>query len=140
MNETRRSLRFLKIEAVLGAAFLAMPIITEFYQSIGMNYAQIGLSQAIFTLALVLLNVPTGWLADRFSRKWCNFIGDLLTALGFMYYAFAQSFSDIIVAEVIIGIGMAFTNGADIALMRAYCKQLLLNFEQQWAQVVSLQP
>lgn len=140
VQEIRDSLRRLKVEAVITTAVLAMPIMTEFYLNIGMNYAQIGLSQAIFTIAVLMLNVPTGWLADRFSRKWCNVAGDSLAAVGFVGYAFAQSFADVIIAEIIIGIGMAFSNGADIALLRAYCRRLMEQFEKHWAQVTTWQP
>ncbi len=95
-----------------------------FFQSIGMDQGQIGLSQAGFMTAVFFLNVPTGWLADRFSRKACNAVGDALASIGFILYAFAGSFTEVIIYEIIIGIGMAFTQGADSALLKAYCAGL----------------
>jgi hypothetical protein len=66
----RRSLRLLQIEAVLTAMMFAMPIFTIFFKDeIGLSYAQIGLSQAVFTIPLLTLNIASGWIADAFSLK-----------------------------------------------------------------------
>lgn len=120
----RRSLRLIKLEIALTAALFAMPIMNVFYaKEIGMDYAQVGIAQAVFTLALIAMNIPTGWIADRFryGRKGCNIAGDVVAAIGFGYYALADTFVDIIVAEMLVGIGLAFSGGADAALIRAYC-------------------
>ena len=117
------SLRLLRTEAIITAAVIAMPIMNPFFMSIGMDQGQIGLSQALFTVALLLCNVPTGWLADRFSRKLSNAFGDIVAALGFLLYALAQNFAHVVGAEILIGIGLAFSNGADVGLLRACCER-----------------
>jgi MFS family permease len=116
----RWSLRFLQIEVILTGVLLSMPIMVPFYKSIGMDQGQIGLSQAIFTAVLLLVNIPTGWLADRFSRKFCNAFGDLGCALALIIYSQAHSFAEVVFAEVVFGIAIAFSQGADSALLRAY--------------------
>ena len=121
----------------------AMSILVPFYYSIGMNQAQIGLSQAIFTIVMLLLNVPTGWLADRFSRKLSNFAGDALAATGLVYYSMAQGFADVLAAELILGIGGALSMGADGALLRSYVHKLGFGsngYANQLAKVVSWRP
>lgn len=121
----KRSLLALKSEVVITSTILSMPIINVFFaKEIGMSLAEVGLSQAIFSAAVLLLNVPTGWVADRFSRKMCNFAGDLIVAAAFAWYAFAQTFLDVVSTEILIGIGCAFSGGADVGLLRAYCKEL----------------
>ncbi len=118
----RRSFTLLQVEMVLTKTLLAMAIMTPFFYSIGMNQAQIGLSQAFFTVALLLLNIPTGWLADRFSRKWCNIGGDALIIGALAFYSTANSFGDVVIAEIIFGVGAAFSQGADAGLQKAFCK------------------
>lgn len=124
MDRTLLSLRLLRTEAIVTTVIFSMPVMNPFFESIGMDQGEIGLSQAVFTVAVLMLNIPTGWLADRFSRKLCNAFGDFLAALGFTGYAFAQNLGQVILFEVIIGIGLAFTQGADIALFRGYCQEL----------------
>ncbi len=124
-----RSLRLLQAEAVVTGMVFAMPILTIFFQKeLGMSMSQIGLSQAIFTLPLLTLNVIGGWIADAFSRKACNIFGDSLEVLGFGLYTFADSFSDVLVAELILGVGIAFSAGADTALFQAYAERLAMSY------------
>lgn len=115
------SFRLLQTEMVLTKSLMAMSIMTPFFYSIGMNQAQIGLSQALFTVALLALNIPTGWLADRFSRRWCNFGGDVLITASLLYYSQASGFVDVVIAEIVFGIGAALSQGADSGLQKAFC-------------------
>ncbi|MFZ2494550.1 MAG: MFS transporter [Candidatus Saccharimonadales bacterium] len=136
-----RNVRLLQLEMVITAMIFAMPILNVFYKDeIGMSLAQVGASQAVFTIAVLLLNIPTGWLADRFSRRWCNVFGDLTASAGFFYYAFAESFSDVVIAEIAIGIGMAFSSGADIGLLRAYAQSLKISYQKLAAATNTLRP
>ncbi|HEX6461927.1 MAG TPA: MFS transporter [Candidatus Saccharimonadales bacterium] len=134
------NLRLLRTEAVITSALIAMPIMNPFFQSIGMNQGQIGLSQALFTLALFMLNVPTGWLADRFSRKLSNAIGDFIAVIGLLLYAFAANFVQVVSAEILLGIGLAFTQGADVGLLRAYCKKLGRDYRKESSLIAFLKP
>jgi len=101
-----------------------MPIMTPFYNSIGLDQGMIGLSQAVFTVILMLINIPTGWLADRFSRKTFNAIGDLGCVVALIFYSQATSFYDVIIGELIFGIAIALSQGADDGLIRAYTQKL----------------
>lgn len=140
MNSTTRSLRLLKIEAVITASVLAMSFMTEFFKSIGMNHMQIGLSQAIFTIVMIILDPALGYIADKLSRKWCNVIGDTIAAIGFIGYAGAQSFAHVVAAEIVLGIGLAFSGGVDVTLIRAYCHKLQRNYNKEWAHVSQFRP
>lgn len=150
MRSVKESLRFLQIEIVITGTVMAMPIMVPFYHSIGMDQGQIGLSQAIFTAAVLLINIPTGWIADRFSRKLCNAFGDLGCVFALVIYAQANSFTEVVIAEIVFGIALAFSQGADSALLRAYTMSFdpsgkmyhrvnaLLSTWQPIAQVVAL--
>lgn len=150
MSTVRTSLRLLQVEMIITATVASMPIMVPFYHSIGMDQGQIGLSQAMFTIALLMVNIPTGWIADRFSRKMCNIIGDLGCAVFILLYSQATSFAHVVFAEVMLGIFMSFSQGADSGLLKAYAKILdssgglfhklyaMLSIWQPIAQVVAL--
>lgn len=124
-DDAVRSLWWLRAEMIATSALVAMPIMTIFYrQTLGMSMADIGWSQAACNMTILLLTVPLGWVADRLSRKWCNVIGDAICAMSLLYYATATSFTQVVLAEVVFGIGAAFSNGVDGALMREYCERL----------------
>lgn len=138
MHKIRRSIQLLSIESIITTGVFAMPIFTIFFQQeIGMSLEQIALSQSLFTLALLVLNVPAGWIADRFSRKWCNIAGDLICVGGFLGYSQATTFFDVVVFEIVLGIGLAFSGGADFALFKAYSALTGLSYEKLIARITS---
>jgi DHA3 family tetracycline resistance protein-like MFS transporter len=56
--------------------------------------------------------VPTGIVADVYSRKLSIIIGYVLMGLGFLIEGFFPSFLPILLAQVVWGLGYTFTSGA----------------------------
>ena len=116
----KKNLRLTMIETILtsiGAGF-SVPVINLFWESIGMNQTDIGFTQMMFTIVVVCLDIPMGYLADRFNRKIINIIGDIGVALTFLYYAFAGNMYMAIFAECLLGVFLAMTNGVDFAFIK----------------------
>lgn len=136
----KRNLKLIKTEAVLtsiGAAF-SIPIMTVFWNSIGMNQVAIGFVQMIFTIVILFFDVPMGYIADRFNRKAFNIVGDFGCALAFAFYMFAQNMYMAIAAECLLGIFLAMTNGVDNSFIKYNSDKLDENgklFKKNVAQV-----
>ena len=103
-NDPMRNLRLVILESAVTAGILAVPIMTPFYLSIGLSQEQIAMSQMAFTAATMILNLPLGWIADRFSRKWANVIGDSIVAISLLLYSTAQSFWFVVLCETLCGV------------------------------------
>jgi len=73
-----------------------------------------------FTLFYIVLGVPIGWLADRFSRRWIIIVGvgfwSLMTAL----CGVARSFGSLFLVRVGVGVGEATLSPAAYSLMSDY--------------------
>ena len=123
-NLSRRNLKLVMIESALTAGLLSMSIMTPFFNSIGLNQQEIAFSQAIFTIVVSFLNLPAGWIADRFSRKWANVIGDFGVALSFAAYAQVNSFTGVVICECSLGFFMAFSQGVDVSLLRHFSQKI----------------
>ena len=119
------SLRLTMIESSITAGLLCMSIMTPFFQSIGLSQQEIAITQIIFTIVVSVLNVPTGWLADRFSRKWANIIGDFGTFIVFIAYANVHNIVGAIICESLLGILIAFSQGVDVSLIRHFCYKIV---------------
>ena len=127
IDKYKKNLRLTMIETVLtsiGAGF-SVPIINLFWNSIGMDQADIGFTQMMFTIVIVCLDIPMGYLADRFNRKILNIIGDLGVALTFLYYAFAGNMYMAIFGECLLGVFMAMTNGVDQSFIKYNCDTVM---------------
>lgn len=123
-TSARRNLYLVMIESIITHGSISVAIMTPFFHSIGLNQAQIAASQAIFTLVLCALNFPTGWLADRFSRKWANVIGDVGCLIGYAFYAHVNSFGAVVISECWLGFFMSFSQGVDLSLLQHFSKLL----------------
>ena len=96
---------------------LIMPIITLFYQENGLGMAEVLLLQGIYSIAIVVLEIPSGYFADLWGRKNTLILGSFLGVLGFGIYSFSFSFSGFLIAELTLGIGQSFISGSDSALL-----------------------
>ena len=119
------SLRITMIESSITAGLLCMSIMTPFFQSIGLSQADIAITQIAFTVIVSVLNIPTGWIADRFSRKWANIIGDFGTFIVFIAYANVHNIAGAIICESLLGILIAFSQGVDVSLIRHFCYKII---------------
>ncbi len=93
---------------------LAVPFYT---QRIGFNYLQIFSLEAIFSIALVLFEIPTGIMADKYGRKVSLFIGSLFMGLAFIGYGFTYSFLFLSIFQITAAFGASLISGADKALV-----------------------
>jgi DHA3 family tetracycline resistance protein-like MFS transporter len=62
--------------------------------------------------SLFVFEVPTGIVADVYSRRLSIIVGYLLMGLGFLVEGLLPSFLPILLAQVIFGLGYTFTSGA----------------------------
>ncbi|HKI52536.1 MAG TPA: MFS transporter, partial [Anaerolineales bacterium] len=63
-------------------------------------------------ISAFIFEVPTGIVADVYSRKLSIIIGYILMGVGFLVEGFFPSFLPILLAQVIWGLGYTFTSGA----------------------------
>lgn len=96
---------------------LAIPVIVLFFKENGMSMQQVFLLQALFSVAVIVLEIPTGYFADLFGRKRSILIGGAFASLGFVVYSLSYGFWGFLLAEIILGIGMSFVSGADSAML-----------------------
>ncbi len=96
---------------------MVMPIVVLFYQDNGMGMHDIFILKAIYSLAIVFMEIPSGWMADIWGRKKTLILGAVLGSAGFLAYSFSYGFWAFAVAEIILGIGHSFVSGADSAML-----------------------
>lgn len=119
-SKYNKNLKLITVETVLtsiGVGF-SLATINLFWNSIGMSQTDIGFTQMMFTIVLVCLDIPMGYIADKINRKVVNIIGDIGVALTFLFYAFAQNMLMAIISECFLGLFIAMTNGVDQSFIK----------------------
>ncbi|MCI0393766.1 MAG: MFS transporter [Chloroflexi bacterium] len=81
-------------------------------ESRGVNLFQIGLLMGGYSLAVVLLEVPTGGLADAIGRKRVTLLAYSFMLLSGVVFLFAFSFPAFLLAWLLAGLARALSSGA----------------------------
>ncbi len=97
--------------------FIVTAIIVLFYQENGLSMREIFIVQSVFSVVLLVMEVPSGYFSDRIGRKKALIIGALMLILGWSIYAISYSFYGFLIAEGILATGISFISGTDRALM-----------------------
>lgn len=90
----------------------AVPFQYFYFVSRGMSFEQYSWLTSIYYATMVLCDVPTGILADRFGRKFVLILGPIGLALGFGLWIPANSFFVFALSQIVMGVGHAFISGA----------------------------
>jgi len=81
-------------------------------QEAGLNPLQLILVGTVLEASIFLFEIPTGIVADVYSRRLSIIIGYFLIGAGFMVEGLFPIFGVILVAQVMWGTGYTFTSGA----------------------------
>ncbi len=124
------------LQALTQALFI-IPIIVLFWQSYGLNLQQIMLLQSGFALTVFVLEIPTGYLADRWGRRNTLILGCCFGFVAYLTYATGQTFWHFLCAEILIGIGSSLLSGTVEAM--TYDTLLELGREREYRKVAGNQ-
>lgn len=93
------------------------PILAQYAESFGVSMTAIGFTFAIYGLARLMLNIPSGSAADLLGRKPTLAIGGALSAISAVGCALAPNYELFIAARFVGGAGAAFVlTGGQIVL------------------------
>jgi len=105
---------YLFIEIAASTIFPMIFVASSLYQVTIARLAplQLVLIGTTLEVAAFVFEIPTGIIADIYSRKLSIIIGFFLMGIGFLVEGFFPAFWPILIAQVIWGLGYTFTSGA----------------------------
>ncbi|HET8914550.1 MAG TPA: MFS transporter [Propionibacteriaceae bacterium] len=106
-----RRLRPLQIGVALQGLILWVPIEKLFMTQIGFDAASVGVMAAAYAAVVPLLEVPSGILADRWSRVWIMILGCVALMISSLIGGLSHSVIAYVVAAMVLGIYFAFSSG-----------------------------
>ncbi|MBT4575029.1 MAG: MFS transporter [Candidatus Cloacimonetes bacterium] len=93
-----------------------------FFLEQGISFLQIGTLIAIREIALLLLEIPTGFVADSLGRRKSMIFAFLSYILSFIFFFFFPGFFLYIIAMIFFALGDAFRTGTHKAMILHYLK------------------
>lgn len=99
--------------ALIGAYFplLALRVVTD----VELTPLQLVLLGTAMEVAILFAEVPTGVVADLYSRRWSVIIAFLIGGPSIVVTAFAEPFWALVLAQAAFGVAITFESGAETA-------------------------
>jgi MFS family permease len=116
------------------AMFFLTPTIVLFWQEHGLSFFQITLLQAFYSILIFILEIPSGWIADRWGRKNTIRLGATAILIAVCAYSLGSNFAQFMIAEFFFAIGFSSISGADSALL--YDSLLFLNRQDEYKRIM----
>ena len=83
----------------------------------GLSLTQVGLMEAVFWVTMMLFEVPTGAVADRWGRRTSLALGGFMFTAGTIMFVLADGFVGLAISYVIMAISMTLYSGSGHALL-----------------------
>ncbi len=137
-NFYEHNLKYIKWLELAGSLMFLIPVWVNFELRY-LNLAQLAIIEAAISFTQLILELPTGALADLLGRKKTITFGYLLHATGFLFFWSAKTFNGFLFSSLFFGFGEALISGAKEALVFDTLKQAhqektftkLMNFLQK---------
>lgn len=123
INSAYFQIRLLYVYSFFWMFMLFMPVLIPFLLSHNLSMQEIFGLQAIFGLGVLLLEVPSGYLADVWGRKRTLQLGAVFYGLGYACLATADGWWDFVLFELLLSVAMSMSSGTDVALLYGWIKK-----------------
>lgn len=129
-----RNIRLYKYYVIFSQALFIWPIEILFLSTKGLSYTQIMLIESLASIIQLVLEIPSGIIADAIGCKKTVLLGLILEIIAYIVLIFANGFEICIVYGLIMAGGCAMMSGADSALI--YESHLAINRKDDYRQTI----
>lgn len=140
MPDIRSNLIKSKWHAILRNSMgFGVPVIVLLWQSNHLSLFEVTILQSVFSILMVILEIPSGYFADLYGRKNALIIGSILMTIGTILLAVGFNFFTFLLAEIFVASGIAMMSGADSALVYDTLLELKeeKKFKKIWSDIIS---
>ncbi len=129
----------LKLWSFFGGLAFYTPIIVLYFLDAEVSLAAIVFAQAVYSISIILAEVPTGVLADTIGHKKSVIIGSIVEALGFVAFLLMPDTTGLMLGYALLGLGDAFQSGSSEALLYEGAKQsgTIAEYRRHFSHVMS---
>lgn len=91
---------------------LLVPVLSLFLLAHGTNLPGLSILIGIYSVVVILAEVPSGLFADMYGRRTCFFLSAAFTAVGLVLLYVSQSLALLFPGMILFGLGGAFLSGS----------------------------
>ncbi|NQZ85263.1 MAG: MFS transporter [Nanoarchaeales archaeon] len=124
LAKLERNINILYISGILGWARFFLPVMALFYISSEVTLIEFSIIMSIFSLVILLFEIPSGVFADLVGKKISMICGVFCFVIEIFILTFFNGFEMFLLAKVISGFGVGFVSGASSAILYDSLKRL----------------
>jgi len=117
MNRYKQNAKWLTYYAPFKSLSISAAYLTPFFLQRGLSLSGVFLLQSIFSLAFLLWEIPSGYIADRFGRALSIKLSAPIVGLAMIAYGFSSHYWQFVVLELILALAGGLISGIDTALL-----------------------
>jgi MFS family permease len=112
------NLKLIALFTICTDLIFLVPVVLPYYRDvIGLGYREFLFGEAAFAAAIVLFDVPTGWISDVWRRKHTLTLSVIINMTGWITLLFVHTLWGVILVQVLLGIGYSLSSGTSTALL-----------------------
>ncbi len=96
---------------------LWVPIFYEYQKKLGLNDTEIFRIQSIYYLVFCLLEIPTGFLADKIGYRLCLILGSMTLFIANIWVPLDATYQGFLIHFILIALARSFVSGASSAYL-----------------------
>ncbi len=117
MDRYQENAKWLVRFAPFRALSVSAAYLTPFLLLHGLSLSQVFILQSIYSIALLLWEIPSGYIADRFGRAFSIKLSAPIAAVGMVLYGFSDHYWQFVLVELILALANGLISGIDTALL-----------------------
>lgn len=122
--DTRREIRTLAIVSIVHLVshfywLLFVPLLPSLKEMLQVSWVDLGFALFVMNIVSALTQAPIGFAVDRFGARLFLVVGVALGAGGFVLLGLFPSYTMLLVAAVLVGVGNAVYHPADYSILSA---------------------
>lgn len=117
MDRYQQNAKWLTYFAPFKALSVSAAYLTPFFLQKGLSLSEIFLLQSIFSLAFLLWEIPSGYIADHFGRAFSIKLSAPIAGLAMVLYGLSSHYWQFVVMELILALANGLISGIDTALL-----------------------
>lgn len=118
LQDARRNIALLFLYQICLVALFVIPVLVPFYRDeIGLGFREFIIGEALFSLVMILMEVPSGYLSDIWTRRRVLMLAAFVHLAGFFTLLTASTFLDTLIAQAMLGVAISLFSGTPSALL-----------------------
>jgi MFS family permease len=81
----------------------------------GLSLTDIAVIESLALVVGIAIDIPTGYISDRFGRKFALVGASIFQACSFLLFAFSHDFWHFLIAAILLAVGFALSSGSEEA-------------------------